>query len=86
MKKFKKVLLLLVVLFSLTGCTKYMQYDSEKKDVVAPETGQRMVENIYVRLQKQKKHLRQLKMKKLKNIKHSWTKIVLLKKNLMKRF
>ena len=46
MKKFKKVLLLLVVLFSLTGCTKYMQYDGEKKNVVAPETGQRMVENI----------------------------------------
>lgn len=66
MKKFKKVLLLLVVLFSLTGCTKYMQYDGEKKDVVAPETGQRMVENILCKTTKTEETFETIKNEKIK--------------------
>lgn len=52
MNKIKKILLLFVVLFSLTGCTKYMQYDDEKKNVIDNETGQRMVENILCKTDK----------------------------------
>lgn len=46
MNKIKKILLLFVVLFSLTGCTKYMQYEDDKKNVIDDQTGQRMVQNI----------------------------------------
>lgn len=43
--KLKIVILLLVVVFSLTGCTKILKND-EKKVVQNPETGQSLVENI----------------------------------------
>lgn len=40
-----KVIIALLLITTLTGCTKYMQYD-DKKSVTNDETGQRVVENI----------------------------------------
>lgn len=44
MKKTKKVLILLLVIISLTGCTKYVKKD--KKTVVYEKTGQTLTSNI----------------------------------------
>lgn len=44
MNKTKKILLILITIVLLTGCTKYKSY--EKKPVTVESTGQRVVENI----------------------------------------
>ena len=44
----KKVVLTGLLLFTLTGCTKYLK-DSEDKSVINPKTGQNLTENILCR-------------------------------------
>ena len=41
----KKTLILGLMLFTLTGCTKVLK-DSDKKSVINPKTGQSLTENI----------------------------------------
>ena len=44
----KKTVLIGLLLFTLTGCTKYLK-DSDKKSVINPKTGQSLTENILCR-------------------------------------
>ena len=48
MKKYQKLLVLVICVFLLTGCTKFLK-DSEKKPVKNEETGQMITENIICR-------------------------------------
>lgn len=45
MKRLSKVLVVLVLVFTLAGCTQYMK-DAEKKNVINKETGQALTSNI----------------------------------------
>ena len=45
MKKSKKILIILLLIISLTGCTKVLK-DKDGKPVINKETGQSMTENI----------------------------------------
>jgi len=48
MKKYQKVLILIISIFLLTGCTKFLK-DSENKPIKNTETGQMITENIICR-------------------------------------
>ncbi len=48
MKKYNKILILFIVLFTLTGCTRYLK-DDKNKNVTNPNTGQSLTENILCR-------------------------------------
>jgi len=52
-EKYKKILLLILCIFLLTGCTKMLK-DSDKKIVRNPETGQTLTENIICKPTNQK--------------------------------
>ena len=44
-KKYAKILVIMIMVFSLTGCTKYLK-DSENKVAKNEETGQNLPSNI----------------------------------------
>ena len=48
MKKYQKILILIISIFLLTGCTKFLK-DSENKPIKNTETGQMITENIICR-------------------------------------
>ena len=52
-EKYKKILLLILCIFLLTGCTKMLK-DSDKKIVRNPATGQTLTENIICKPTNQK--------------------------------
>lgn len=63
--KLKKVLIVLLVLTTLTGCTKYMRYD-DKKNVVDNSTGQRIVDNILCKTDTTEETYNRVKEEKIK--------------------
>lgn len=63
MNKRKKILILFLTVFLLTGCTKYKSYDN--KSVTVEETGQKVVENILCKTDETKKQYEELKNTKI---------------------
>ena len=61
MTKKQKILLVLVTLLLLTGCTKYKTYDNEP--VIIDSTGQRVVENILCKTEETERQFNELKEK-----------------------
>ncbi|MEG2322414.1 MAG: YidC/Oxa1 family membrane protein insertase [Bacilli bacterium] len=63
MHKSKKIILVLLAVFVLTGCTKYKEY--EKKPVIIEQTGQRVVENVLCKTDKTAEELNKIKVKNI---------------------
>jgi len=63
MNKSKKIFILFLTVFLLTGCTKYKNYDN--KAVTINSTGQKVVENILCKTSETEKQYEQLKNEKI---------------------
>lgn len=63
MSKTKKILLVFLSVFLLTGCTKYKTYDN--KSITVEKTGQKVVENILCKTEETEKQYEELKNKKI---------------------
>ena len=63
MSKSKKILILFLSVFLLTGCTKYKTYDN--KSITVEQTGQKVVENILCKTEETEKQYEELKNKKI---------------------
>lgn len=66
MKKNKKIILALLAMFLLTGCTKYKTYN--KESVTISETGQKVVENILCKTEETQTQYEKLKQEKIDEI------------------
>ena len=69
MSKSKKILILFLSVFLLTGCTKYKTYDN--KSITVEQTGQKVVENILCKTETTEKQYEELKNNKI-NERHSF--------------
>lgn len=63
MSKSKKILILFLSVFLLTGCTKYKTYDN--KSITVEQTGQKVVENILCKTETTEKQYEELKNNKI---------------------
>ena len=63
MSKSKKILILFLSVFLLTGCTKYKTYDN--KSITVEQTGQKVVENILCKTEITEKQYEELKNNKI---------------------
>ena len=67
MKKSKKIILVLLTMFLLSGCTKYKTYENES--VVIDSTGQKVIENILCKTEETEKQYNEIKEKYLNEYK-----------------
>lgn len=66
MNKKNKIIMLLVLLLTLSGCTKYKTYD--KTSITVEETGQKVVDNILCKTEETEKQYIELKNKEIKKL------------------